>query len=57
MVRQLGLHDLLLDQLVEDMEIGRPLAFRVVLSLCRVALEGYNLGLELLVKQPQHLLF
>ena len=45
---QLGLHDPLLDQLVESMEIGRPVALGVALSLCRVVLEG--MALELLVE-------
>ena len=49
-VRQLGFHDLLLDQLVEGMEIGGPVALELVLSLCRVVLEGYDSGMELLVK-------
>ena len=32
-VRQLGLHDLLLDQLIEGMEIRRPIVLRVTLRL------------------------
>ena len=46
-----------MDQLVEGMEIGRPAALRVALNLCRAILEVYDLGLELLAKQPQLLLF
>jgi len=56
-VRQLGLHDLLLDQLIEGMEIGRLVALGVILSLCKVVPESCDLGLEQLAKQPQLFLF
>ena len=56
-MRQLGLHDPLLDQLVEGMKIGRPVALGIALSLYGVVLEGYDLGLKPLVKQPQLFLF
>ena len=55
-VRQLGLHDLLLDQHVEGMEIRRPIVLRVTLRLCRIVLEGCDLGLKLFVEPPQCLL-
>ena len=43
-VRQLGLHDPLLNQLVEDMEIGK-LVLGIVLHLYRVILESCDLSL------------
>ena len=49
-LRQLGLHDLFLDQLVEGMETMGSVAFEVTFCLCRVVPEGCNLGLKLLVE-------
>ena len=50
MLRQLGLHDPFLDQLIEGMETQEFVALEVALCLRKVALKGYNLGLELLVE-------
>ena len=52
-MRQFGLNDPLLDQLVKRIEIERLVALEVALNLCRVVLKGYDLHLELLVKKPQ----
>ena len=49
-LRQLGLHDLFLDQLIEGIKIQEPPALRIALRLRRVLLEGCDLGLELLVE-------
>ena len=49
-MRQLGLHDPLLDQLVESVEIRGPVALGVTFYLRRVVLEGCDLGLELLIE-------
>ena len=46
----------LLDQFVENAEVGRPAIVRVTLYLHSVVLEGCDLGQELLVEQPQLLL-
>ena len=51
-IRRFSLHDPLLNQLVEGMEIKRSIAIRFALNLCKVVLEGNDLGLELLDKQP-----
>ena len=53
MIQQSGLLDLLLNQFVESVEIERHAVLRVTLRLHWVALEGCDLGQELLVKQPQ----
>jgi len=56
MLRQLSLHDLLLDQLVESMETRGSSALGVAFCLSGVVLEGYDLSLELLVELLQLLL-
>jgi len=49
-LRQLGLHDPFLDQLIEGLEARGSVALGVTLCLRRVVLESYNLGLKLLVE-------
>jgi len=49
-LRQLGLHDPFLDQLVEGMKTQGSVRLEVALCLCRVVLDGCDLGLELLVE-------
>ena len=44
------LHDPLLDELVEGKEIGRLVVLEFAPNLCWIVLEGYDLGLDLLVK-------
>ena len=56
MLRQLGLHDLLLDQLVESMATRRPSTLGVALGSHGIVLEGDDLSLELLVERF-HFLF
>jgi len=48
-----------LDQLVEGLEVRRSTDFGLVFRLhrCLDVLEGGNLGLELVVEQPQSLMF
>jgi len=50
-LRQLGLYDPLLDQLIESLKIWVPPALGVALCVHEVVLEGDNLSLELLGKQ------
>ena len=50
MAQRLGLHDPLLDELVEGKKIGRPVVLELTPSICRIILEGCNLVLELLVE-------
>jgi len=49
--QRLGLHDPLLDDLIEGKEIRRPVILKLAPSLCLIVLEGCDLGLELLVDQ------
>jgi len=56
LVRQFGLHDPLLNQLLMGMKIEGNVTLTVALCLCRFILEGYDLGLEQLVEQSQLLL-
>jgi len=49
-LRQFGLHDLLLDQLVEGVETLGSSILKVALCPCGVVLEGDYLSLELLVE-------
>ena len=49
-IRWFSLHDLLLDQLIKGMEIRRSVALGATLSLCKVVLEGCDLGMKLLVE-------
>ena len=57
MLGELGLHDPLLDQLLEDVEIWGPAVLAVTLCPCRFVLKGDDLSLELLVEQLQLFLF
>ena len=57
MLGELGLHDPLLDQLIEDMEIRGPVVLDVTLCLCGVVLKDGDLRLELLIKLLQLFLF
>ena len=54
-LRQLGLYDPLLDQLVEGVDIWGPPALGVTFCVHEVILEGGDLSLELLIKQLQFL--
>ena len=56
-IRQLGLLDQLLDQLIKGPEVGRTVVVRVTLHLHWVILEGGDLGQKLLVELPESLLF
>ena len=47
---KLGLHDLLLDQLLKNEEIWGPAVLSVALCLCGFVLKGDDLSLELLVE-------
>jgi len=47
---ELGLHDPLLDQLLEDVEIWGLAVLGVTLCPCGFVLNGDNLSLELLIK-------
>ena len=52
-LRQLGLHDPLLDQFIEGVEIRGPFVLGVTFCSYRVALEGDDLSLKLLlIKLP-----
>jgi len=51
-----GLSNPLLDQFVEDAEVGRHAILRVALRLHLIVLRGCDLGQELLVEQSQPLL-
>ena len=55
-LRQLGLHDSPLDQVVEGMETRRFSALGIALCLSGVVLEGCDLSLDLLVELFQLLL-
>ena len=57
MLRKLGLHDLLLDQLIEDVKILGPTILGIAFHPCGVVLKGGDLGLELLIKLLQLFLF
>ena len=50
---ELGLHDPLLDQLIEDMEIWGPVVLGVTLHPCGLVLKDDDLRLELLIKLLQ----
>ena len=52
-LRQFGLHDLLLDQLVKGVETRVSSVLGVIFSPCVVVLEGCDLSLELLVELLQ----
>jgi len=54
--QQFGLSESLMDQFVEDVEVGRCVVLWVALQLHWIVLKGYSLGQELLVEQSQPLL-
>jgi len=56
-LRQLGLHDPLLDQFIEGMEIRGPHILSVAFFSRGVVLEGDDLSLELLIELLQFFLF
>ena len=54
---ELGLHDPLLGQLLEDMKIWEPTVLGFALCYCESVLKSDNLSLELWVEQLQLFLF
>jgi len=50
MLGELGLHDLLLDKFLEDMEIWRPAFLGVTICPYGFVLKGGDLSLELLIE-------
>ena len=47
---KIGIHDPLLDQLLEDMEIWGPADLSVAFCPCRFVLKGDDLSMELLIE-------